>query len=198
MLPGCLESLQGQVDRIVVVDGAYAQFPYEEPVSTDATREIALCYGAEWIDCPDDEEGYPRAWRTQVEKRNAYLVGEEGDWYLIIDADNRLIGTLPEPMDGMVYVFRSSNRMGQPVWALRLLQHQGRMRYEGSHNGLWSDGQLMNRRFLPADRVVYVDPGMCHYVHLAALRSANRLIAKRRFYERQTADERGYRLAHGI
>ena len=117
MLAGCLESIEGQVDRIVVVDGAYAHFPHESPESTDDTRAIAEAYGAEWIPCPDGQ-----AWPTQVDKRTAYLVGEEGDWYLHIDADERLQGVLPLPRPGEHYAFRIMTRACYESWVGRDLQ----------------------------------------------------------------------------
>lgn len=188
MLPGCLDSLQGQVDQVVVVDGAYARFPHEVPWSTDATREIAWCYGAEWIPCPD---GQP--WPTQVEKRTAYLVGQEGDWYLYLDADERLQGVLPWPEDGQHYAFRINNRTGSEVWSPRLFQHRGHMRYHGSHNALWSDDRLIN---LPG--AVQVPAEQCRLVHLAVLREMGRQLDKRRYYAWQKPAERPYRRAHGI
>jgi glycosyltransferase involved in cell wall biosynthesis len=198
MLPGCLESIYDQVDRIVVVDGAYARFPHEAPYSTEATREIARAYGAEWVLCPEDAQGRPRPWATQVAKRNAYLVGEIGDWYLIIDADNRLVGTLPTPEPGYDYAWLSRSRTGRVTWVLRLIEHRPGIRYEGAHNGLRTDAEQINLRTLDPARVVKVDPSVCRYLHLAHLRSAERIEAKRRFYARREPYERPYRRAHGI
>jgi glycosyltransferase involved in cell wall biosynthesis len=71
-LPGCLESLQGRVDEIVVVDTG----------SRDASVEIAARAGAvvlhhEWA------EDFAAA-------RNAGLEAVSCDWFLYIDADERL------------------------------------------------------------------------------------------------------------
>jgi hypothetical protein len=193
MLPGCLESLQGQVSRIVVVDGAYAQFPHIEPVSTDATRAIALAYGAQWVDPPEDGEGYPMAWPDQVVKRSAYFVGSEGDWYLWIDADERLVGCLPVPEDGQHYALQINTRDGRVSWVPRLFQHRGRMRYEGSHNAVWSDDRLVHLA-----GATYVEPEQCRFVHLSHLRDEERQIAKRSYYAWQKPAERPYRRSHGI
>lgn len=193
LLPGCLASIRGKVDRIVVVDGAYALFPHEVPWSTDATREISWCYGAEWIPCPLDADGRPRAWATQVEKRTAYLIGDEGDWYFHIDADERLEGELPELQDGAHYAFRIHTRDLRLTWVPRLWQHRGHMRYEGAHNAIWSDDRLIN---LPG--AVRVDPGQAWFVHLSHLRSAQRLREKAAFLPGRYAREAGYRATHGI
>jgi len=193
MLPGCLESLQGQVERVVVVDGAYALFPHVEPYSTDGTREIARCYGAEWIGCPVTEEGELRAWHTQMEKRSAYFVGEEGDWYFYIDADERLVGRLPEPEDGQHYAFRVRTRDGRLTWTPRLYQHVGWMRYEGAHNAMWSDERLVN-----IAGATKVDPEGCYILHLAQLRCEQRLRDKAAFLPGRYERERKYRRIHGI
>jgi hypothetical protein len=193
LLPGCLESVQDQVDRMVVVDGAYARFPHEAPWSTDATREIAWCYGAEWVPVPRGTDGQPRAWHTQMEKRTAYLVGEEGDWYLHIDADERLVGTLPPRGEGQHYAFQIHTRDMRLTWVPRLWQHRGRMRYEGSHNALWSDDQLITLQ-----GAVKVPWEQCHFLHLSHLRSVQRQLDKRAFLPGRYERERAYRQLHSI
>lgn len=186
MLPGCLESVAGQVDEIVVVDGAYAQFPHEVPWSTDRTRQIAEAYGARWIGCEE-------AWADQVVKRTAYLVGQEGDWYLHIDADERLMGVLPVLENGRHYALRVASRMGYESWSPRIWQHRGVMWYEGSHNALWSDGELVHLR-----GVTRVPAEECRLLHLAGLREPERQRDKARYYAWQKPAERPYRRAHGI
>jgi len=193
LLPGCLESVHERVERMVVVDGAYEHFPHEMPWSTDATREIAWCYGAEWIPCPVDVDGAPRAWHTQVEKRTAYLVGEEGDWYLHVDADERLIGELPERLDGEHYAFQVHTRDMRLTWVPRLWQHRGRMRYEGAHNALWTDERLMRLR-----DAVRIPWDVCHLRHLSHLRDVQRQLDKRAFLPGRYERERAYRELLGI
>ena len=193
MLAGCLESLQGQVSEIVVVDGAYAHFPYEEPVSTDATREIAEAYGATWILPPEDAEGYPMAWADQMAKRSAYFVGDEGDWYFHIDADERVMGCLPVPEDGQHYAFQIFTRDLRNTWVPRLWQHRGRMRYEGSHNAVWSDDRLIHLK-----GAVHVEPDDCRFLHLSHLRHEDRQMAKREYYGWKRPAEADFRRAHSI
>lgn len=194
MLPGCLESLEGQVDRVVVVDGAYARFPHQVPWSTDATREIVWCYGAEWVPCPrGDDDGQPRAWVDQVEKRTAYLVGQQGDWYFHIDADERLVGRLPTPEDGHHYAFQVHTRNLRLTWTPRLVQHRGWMRYEGAHNALWSDDRLVHMA-----EAVRVPPEQARLQHLSHLRCAQRIRDKAGFLPGRYEREREYRATHGI
>lgn len=71
-LPGCLESLQGVVDDVVVVDTG----------STDGTQAIVRSYGAQlfefaWID-------------DFAAARNRTLSEVRADWILYIDADERV------------------------------------------------------------------------------------------------------------
>ena len=191
LLPGCLESLRGQVQRIVVVDGAYEHYPHQEIQSMDLTREIAWCYGAEWIECP--REGRHWAWRDEVEKRNAYLVGQEGDWYLRIDADERLVGNIPVLVDGQDYALSTYGPNGQPGWLLSLFQHRGRMRYEGSHVAVWSA-----ERLLKVQEAVKVDTAVCRLAHLATMRSARRQSDDHIWEAWLQPAEHEYRREHGI
>jgi hypothetical protein len=192
MLPGCLQSVRDVVDRIVVVDGAYEHFPHPDGIfaSTDSTHAIADCYGAEWIPCPED------GWPTQVEKRSAYLVGEEGDWYLHIDADERFKGELPpigELEDGRSYRMSVVWAEGSfTPWAVRLFQHQDQMEYRGAHCALFSDDHLINRR-QDAEPIT-----SAWFLHLKTARKAQRQREKIRYYGWQKAAEREFRTAWGI
>lgn len=71
-IEGCLQSVQGLVDEIVVVDTG----------STDRTVEIAKRYGAKVVHHP---------WRDDFsDARNVSLQHATGDWGLWLDADERL------------------------------------------------------------------------------------------------------------
>ncbi|WP_152643423.1 glycosyltransferase family 2 protein, partial [Anaeromyxobacter sp. PSR-1] len=72
MLPGCLESVRGVADEIVLVDTG----------STDRTRELARAAGARVLERPwDDDFAAPR---------NLAAAHATGDWILPLDADERL------------------------------------------------------------------------------------------------------------
>lgn len=71
-LPRCLESVQGAVDQIVVVDTG----------STDRTPDIAREYGAEL---------YFHPWKNSFsEARNNSIRYATGDWIIYLDADEEL------------------------------------------------------------------------------------------------------------
>jgi glycosyltransferase involved in cell wall biosynthesis len=72
LLPGCLESVRGVADEIVLVDTG----------STDRTRELARAAGAKVLERPwDDDFAAPR---------NLAAAHATGDWILPLDADERL------------------------------------------------------------------------------------------------------------
>jgi glycosyltransferase involved in cell wall biosynthesis len=84
-LGGCLETLVGRVDEIVIADTG----------SADRSRSIARAFGARIVDYP---------WTGDFSAaRNAALDAVSADWILYIDADERL--SLPK--GGRVSNYRS-------------------------------------------------------------------------------------------
>jgi len=133
MLPGCLDSLRGVADELVVVDTG----------STDHTVEIARRAGARlghfaWCD-------------DFAAARNATLDLATGRWVLSIDADERLVGPGDRHVDGanvhrvlasnVADVFQiairsvmadSSGALGEEMDCVRLWRHHDRHRYTGT------------------------------------------------------------------
>src|SRR5689334_22209032 len=76
-----IESVHDVADEIHVFDGAYREYPHEQPYSTDKTIAIA--------------EEYPKVtvhrciqpYENQLEKRTAMFCGQEGDYYFKLDGD---------------------------------------------------------------------------------------------------------------
>ncbi len=81
-LPGCLESLTGVVDEIVVVDNH----------STDATRDIARRY---------TDKIFLKSFEGYGPQKQFALEQASGDWVLNIDADERLTPALAEEIKGL-------------------------------------------------------------------------------------------------
>jgi hypothetical protein len=190
MLPGCLKSLEGQsIDRIIVIDGAYKDFPHTYPYSDDQTCQIAGAFGCEWIPAPAG-----RPWKDEVEKRNTYLVGEEGDWYFHIDADERLMGVLPEPKDGNTYWLHINHRYGSgSSWIPRLFQHKGDTRYFGAHHHLWRDQMLIWN-----EAPTRISREQAYLLHLSHLRPVDRQLDKLEWLSKMRLQEKPYRDAQNV
>ncbi|HEX8958245.1 MAG TPA: glycosyltransferase family 2 protein, partial [Solirubrobacterales bacterium] len=136
MLPGCLESVRGVVDEIVLVDTG----------STDHTIEIARAAGARVLEQPwGDDFSAPR---------NLALSHATGRWILQLDADERLVpGAGPvirkavagrsadafllplhqaaRPDATAEEIASGAARCGDPVHLLRLFRRMKRLAYRG-------------------------------------------------------------------
>lgn len=125
-LPRCLESVQGVVDEIIIVDTG----------STDRSVEIAESFGATVL----HEE-----WKGDfAAPRNTSIDAATGDWILVLDADEELVdgkGLAPFLQDKDVegYCLREVNFIGEEVGieavvnsAFRVFRNRPEYRYEGA------------------------------------------------------------------
>jgi hypothetical protein len=143
LLPQCLTSIVNKVDRIILVEGRIATFPGNEVKSTDRTIEIACDYGCEVI-------MQSKPYINEAAMRSQYLVGNPGDWYLMIDADEKCMTDLPNIGDfptGINAYAINVKMIGSPtqVFRPRLFRHIGDMEYREIHDALFSDGKLVSR-----------------------------------------------------
>ncbi len=136
MLPACLKRLD-EADAICLVDGAFAGFPHEVPCSTDGTLEYLdeLAASDERITVLRTET----AWPDEMVKRSRYLIGEEGDWYLVVDADERVysLGELREVLvrsekDSLCAPYYFRPQIDIPVPIPRVFKHRPGIHYEGN------------------------------------------------------------------
>lgn len=72
LLPGCLRSVEGLVDEVILADTG----------STDATVQVARGFGARVLHHPWNDDF--------ADARNAALAGTSQPWILVLDADERL------------------------------------------------------------------------------------------------------------
>ncbi len=162
-LSGCLASVAGAVDEIVLVDTG----------STDRTVEIAQAAGATVVH---------HAWNEDFSAaRNAGLEVASGDWILLLDADERLApgagvtlraavsqggffcgllrltdadrlgATVHEVLDG-------SAALREPVWLARLFRRTADFRWEGrvhEHVNTWLAAHGGRATLVEADIVHY-------------------------------------------
>jgi tetratricopeptide (TPR) repeat protein len=161
MLAGCLASVRGVVDEIVVVDTG----------STDGTLEVARKAGAKTASIP---------WEDDFAKaRNAALELATGDWILQLDADERLVRkgekalrkalTLTDFDCGLLRLHNAARlgvpearvlsgeaRLGGDIRLPRLFRRDGSLRYQGAiHESVddWLAARGMRVRFLEVDVV---------------------------------------------
>jgi tetratricopeptide (TPR) repeat protein len=149
-LEGCLRSLAGRADEIVVVDTG----------STDRSREIAGDLGARVID---------HEWADDfAAARNAAIDAARGAWILYIDADERLVefdhdAVLPQLADPMHVCYRVlfRPRTGSTRYReYRLFRNHPDLRFRGvMHESLLPAlGELCARTaFLVGDSPVALD-----------------------------------------
>lgn len=147
LLPGCIDSLR-VADRIVVVDGVFADYPHEAPASTDGMLEW-LAEAAQ-ADPRIEVVTHQGPWASEVEKRSAYLVGAPGDWYLVIDADERLYDgeTLKallahSSVDSWAMPFFDRPGDPAPIPAGRVFRHIDGIRYEVGDGRVVAAGKVL-------------------------------------------------------
>jgi len=105
-LASMLESIRDRVDSIIVADGAYQlyyrnyvrNYPDAKPWSTDGSLEILSSFPdlppIHMIRCPNN-----KPWVNQCVKRTALVDAvPDGDWMIIIDADEMLLGNVDAGM----------------------------------------------------------------------------------------------------
>ncbi len=171
LLPGCLASVRGIVDEIIVVDTG----------SVDTTREIARAASAVVIDVPWEDD-FSAA-------RNASIEAATGAWILILDADERLApgagaairraiegaafdcGMLPlhnaaHASASMADVLSGKSRLGEPRSLPRLLRREGSLRYTGRVHESVVD--WLRAR---GTRLAFVDGGIVHLGSTAEIRA---------------------------
>ncbi|MCL4498715.1 MAG: hypothetical protein M1335_00505, partial [Chloroflexi bacterium] len=196
LLPGCMETLDG-VDEIVLIDGAYAGFPHEVPWSTDGSLEWIkelqrVDPRIRLIECE-------RAWEDEVKKRSAYFAGGDGDWCLVIDSDERLVGNEANHMERLkeylaVYPFDcvlldvetrpSTTPMERYA---RIYRHLPGLRYETTHFNVVADGKKVTLDAMWSGRTA-VYRGL-FIVHLKQDRGSARLGDSWRYYQEMAMRE---------
>jgi hypothetical protein len=133
----CVDSIIGIVDRLIIVDGKYRDYPGEDLCSTgDTLKYLKELKGAEVIYA---------AGLTEVEKRNVYLEElKDGDICLNLDADEALVGkfTKLDSDFGIVELYDRKNHKQDR--ATRLFRFRKGMEYRNVHYTLYYDDRQIN------------------------------------------------------
>lgn len=198
MIAGCLDSVRGIADAIVLVDTG----------STDRTVELARECGATIVEHPWNDDF--------AAARNAALPHVRGGFVLVLDADERLgpgakkalrralerddfdCGLLPlhdaSALDASHEdVLSGRARRGEPVLLPRLLRHTSDLAWEGMVHEQVTAWALRHRR------IVQVDAPIVHYGAVPSLREARaknernlRLLERRAQLEPENPTVRAY------
>jgi len=142
-------SLRGKVDRIVLVDGAYEGFEMRHPrglaCSRDCTVQCAVESGADFIILPGRYK-----WCDEIQKRNAYLIAQPGDYYFVLDSDEEYLGP-PVSVDllseGRVWdvPFKRTD-MDEYIPLFRIFRHEHGLCYRETHHAVWVGNELLNKQ----------------------------------------------------
>ena len=93
-----LKTVLPHVDKVIMVDGAFKDYPHFYPFSTDRTHYIAKRMCGDkliWRKCSKSQWFGLRLmpWRTQIDKRNKYLkLIPKDTWFIVLDDDTYLTG----------------------------------------------------------------------------------------------------------
>lgn len=165
-------------DLLIVVDGAYQKWPHTVPWSTDGTVE----YAKEFADIVVEVK---RPWRTEWEKRNSYLMGGEGDWYVVVDSDEVWRGPRPDlgsknlNEDFYNIELRRLRKDGPPHFGItpvfRVYRAYPDLYIYGAHHAIWKGQRLLTKEARPKIPGVMLE-------HLAEWRSKEYLNSKGEYY----------------
>ena len=141
-LRSTLVSIKYLCDGVIIVDGKYTTYPGTSHNSTDGTLEIIRSFRYHWNDFFDEGIHFiptpGLGWKTQVEKRNAYLEKVPvGDWVFVIDADEILLNrnwkdTVQE-LEPLYDQGRALIKITNYSDRFRLFVKKEGMKYEGYH-----------------------------------------------------------------
>lgn len=138
LIERCITSLKTVVDKVLVVDGAFATYPHDKPFSTDGTLEKAKELADKVIETDS-------AWRSQIDKRNKYLtLKDETDYYLWLDTDEYIEGELPKDLKDDYYAIQVVTN-GIPEYQFRLFRHQKGIKYKKKHSWVWVGNDIVSQ-----------------------------------------------------
>jgi len=214
LLARCLAALRPLVDHLVCIDGAYTDFPLHNnsAASTDGSLDVARSRADVLIQSPASGP-----WSSEVLKRNVYLgCGQPGDWFLVVDADEIVEGTIDRAMletrpDWLAQLYRTDlagawrQRMGDEseealrrasIWIHRLFAWRPGIRYHGTHHAVHVGDTLIHPGQLDTEAGARF-PGL-RIAHHQDERSAERRAVKQTYYDRLRKNEMTFRLGYGL
>ena len=196
MLKHSLPALRKLVDILVYVDGAYTKFRHygDNPESTDDSLALAQEYADRIVFTRKDRSGLMLPWVDEIEKRNQYLIGDLGDYYFVVDADEVPVGIeafdrelLRSKPDWFVMLKRIGDNT-KPYGIHRLFQHRHGIKYAGTHHAVHIGKNLIH----PQKSGLTAYPGLT-LNHLHLLRDTDRVERKGEYYRDLQKTEAAFR-----
>ena len=177
LIKDCVESIIDKVDKIIAVDGAYDDFPCDINYSTDGTLE--------YLDSLDKIELIIAPGLAEVAKRNKYLEPlADGDTVLNIDADEVLIGEIPELTAdiGIIQIGEEGDRRRHRR-TNRFFKYREGLHYWGTHKMILDkDGKLFANLDHVGKDYTSQKTGI-EFLHNNHMRDYNRIKDKKKYYE---------------
>lgn len=182
-----VESVINKVDRIICVDGRYADFPGSEDFSTDGTLE--------YLKSIDKVELVQLANVDEITKRNTYLEGlKDGDTVLNLDSDEVLIGDIPE-LKSDWGIINLKDMVGNHVQsrASRFFKFKEGIHYQNTHCTLYDkNGKIINKlQKIINSEFSFELIKSCYIEHRWHLRPDLRKYYKQQYYRKLVKSEAG-------
>lgn len=175
LLEKALQSLKQRVDKLVAIDGPYKNFPHTSITSNQEVLDLVAQYADEVISPKE-------AWNNQIQKRNAYLIGQPGDYYLMLDADEELVGDLPELTEDYYGIKIKDKRSAEEEsnnYALRLFKAKEGLQYKRKHSWLYYKNECVSMD-THNDNIIKLDSPVI--IHASYERNEERTKDKQTYY----------------
>jgi hypothetical protein len=183
---------------------------FTSPVSCDATLDIAKRMGVEHIVMPPKNEtgktiqnragtwepGEYMPWECEWKKRATFFTfGQDGDYYVIVDADERIRGTLPELKEDHYSIMLKRDDNVAAYVVHRVFKHRPDLKMEGAHMAVWHGSKLLRKDEAPVLPGVTLD----HRWNYRASNDRVRHMAKGAYYRNGLMpEEHQFRMVHDI
>jgi len=187
LIKNCIESLYSQVDKIIVIDGSYADFPDGSGSSTDGT--------VEYLNSLDKVELITTYGLSEVQKRNLYLEPlSDGDIIINLDSDEVLVGNIPKlDCDFGIIDLKDEHSKHIQRRATRFFKFREGMIYKNVHYTLYWQDKIINKLHQVINKdftFEYVKD--CHILHNWHLREDLRKHNKQIYYKKLVRKESGF------
>ncbi len=187
LIKDCIESVINKVDRIIAIDGKYKDFPGDNHFSTDGTLD--------YLKSISKVELIKLAGTDEVAKRNTYLLNlADGDIVLNLDADEILVGKLPE-LKADFGILDLADGYGKHIQkrATRFFKYRKGMEYKYCHYTMYYKDKIVNKlqEIINPD-FSFENISGCRILHNWHLRTDERKYQKEIYYKKLIIKESGF------